>query len=438
MFMDIAKGEDVIPPQFYLSTLTTAPVRVNITLPLLDSNFRRHITIPAMSAVDTTVPHSVRMNGTGKGRKAIRITAGEDISVIGVNKAFDNVGSFLGIPVDSLGTEYYVVTYFSTNHQASLAQIEVAATQNGTTVTFALPRTEAESSQTLIEFNGKKYKNGQVFSVKLEQYQTMSLESSHDLTGTRIYATKPISAFSGHKPANIEGSNTKDSALTQLPPVHTWGRHFVLAPFPGRADGYSVIIIAGDDDTRITLNNILNSFTISKAGGKVQFTQMNTHLAVSSMIPLLVVQVTHGKSGENPESTAMFIVPAVEQYDMEYISQTPVSSKGLYSSHLTLMAPRNSINGFQLAGDGLNTPVGGQDWVDILGLDPPMMAKSIQLVPGTYRIYHEPSNTLFGAVLHGYLDGEAHAATLGLSLDAINAKVIIICFYIYKLKSIFI
>jgi hypothetical protein len=51
------------------------------------------------------------MSGTAKENKGIHITATEEIIVFANNKRFATSDSFLALPVDVLGKDYYVPSY---------------------------------------------------------------------------------------------------------------------------------------------------------------------------------------------------------------------------------------------------------------------------------------------------------------------------------------
>ena len=63
--------------------------------------------------------------------KAIHVTAGAEVTVYGLNRIPFTTDAFLGLPTDSLGTDYRVMSYES----GSAQEIGVVATANDTTVT---------------------------------------------------------------------------------------------------------------------------------------------------------------------------------------------------------------------------------------------------------------------------------------------------------------
>ncbi len=89
---------------------------------------------------------------------------------------------------------------------------------------------------------------GVPYQVVLQQGQSYRLINNDgldaDMTGTTINADKPVAVFGGVKIALIPASTAAgDHLVEQLPPVSTWGNHFVTMPTgdaqPGRHVSFS-------------------------------------------------------------------------------------------------------------------------------------------------------------------------------------------------------
>ena len=405
------------------SQLTT----VTVTAPLFDPNFRRDVIVRSRSSERVSTPPVIQMSGSSKSNRGINIVANEDISVISVNKKSSTAGGYLGIPNDALGTEYYAVTHFA-NPAASpnvggISQIGVVATDDGTTVTLALPPNPATPGEVLLRFAGNDYRAGDVFSVNLQKFETVQLQSNLDLTATHIYSNKPIGAFSGNRDATVGSGTSSDNVVLQLPPVHSWGRNFVLPPYPQRPDGYFVRIIASEPNTVISRDDTPNAITIDKPTSVVEF---NIPARVTSIIsdkPIQIIQLTRSQNIGNPGDPSIILIPPIEQYTTEYVFQTPESTRGPYTNYLIIISRVDQINGFRMSGTLGDTPVSNQGWQNVQGTNPVMMFRSIPITPGTYRIFHEPADTRFAAILYGYVNEESYALPLGYNLETVNSQV---------------
>ena len=421
-----------------ISTVGSQPTAVTVTTPLFDPGFRKDVIVRSRSSERVSLPISVQMSGSAQSNRGINIIANEEISVIGVNKMLSTAGGYLGIPTDALGTEYYAVTHFAdplTSPNANgVAQIGVVATADATTVTFALPPNPTNPTEVLVKYDGNNYKAGDVFSVNLQKFETVQLQSNLDLTATHIYSNMPIGVFSGNMFAAVGSANTNDHLVVQLPPVHSWGRNFVLPFYPEKPDGYFVRIISSEPDTVMSLDGIASVITIDKPTSIVEFALPGTVTSVTTDKPIQIVQLTRSQISGNPGDPSMILIPAIEQYTVECVFQTPESTRGPYTNYLILISPADKINGFRMTGTSGEITVSRQGWQNVQGTRPLLMFRSIPITSGTHRIFHEPTGPRFAAILYGYVDEESYALPLGFGLETLNSMVTAALgiFYLYS------
>ena len=95
-----------------ISNVGSQTASVTVTTPIFDPGFRRDITVRSRSSERVTLPTSIQMSGNTKSNKGISVVANEEITVIGMNKMSNTAGGYLGIPTDSLGTQYYASDIF--------------------------------------------------------------------------------------------------------------------------------------------------------------------------------------------------------------------------------------------------------------------------------------------------------------------------------------
>ena len=403
-----------------ISNAGSQAASVTVTTPIFDRSFRQDVTVRGLSSERVTLPTSIQMSGNTKSNKGISVIANEEIMVIGINKMFGAAGGYLGIPTESLGTQYYAVTYFADPltfpSSQGISQIAVVSTDDGTVVTFALPPNPTNPSEVLLQYAGNNYRAGDVFSVNLQRFETVQLQSDLDLTATHIYSNKPIAAFSGNKLATVGSTTSNDNLVLQLPPVNSWGRSYVLPYYPDQPDGYFIRIIASEPDTVLSFNGVANAITISKPTSVEELDLPASLRSIISNKPIQVVQLTRSRGPGNLGDPSMIIVPAIEQYKTEYVFQTPTSTRGPYVNHLIIISPADRTSGFRLTSAQADSPVSNQAWQNVPGTNPPMVFRSIRITLGTYRVFHEPPDTRFAAILYGSLTEESYALPLGYSL----------------------
>ncbi len=424
-----AEGTGDAAADLFISNPGAQTARVVVSTPLFDPSFREEIRLRSGGSEIISFPPSLPLSGSEKSRKGISIVSDQDVSVVGMNKMPGTAGGFLALPDGALGTEYYAVTHYSdpdppnSQNPRSVSQIAVVAPSDGTSVSFAFPPNPANPSQTLVQYSGATYKAGDVLKVALQKFETVQIQSDFDLTATRIYSNKPVAALSGNKVASVGTMPSGDHVVVQLPPVQAWGKTFILPSYPEKGDGYFVRIVACEPNTALSLAGVANSILIDKPTSVVEFALPESATRISSDKPIQVVQLTRSQSPGSPGDPSMILIPPVEQYGTEYVFQTPESTLGSYSNHLILICFADKISGFRLTGPPGDSPVSSRTWRSVQGSDPPMMTKSIALTPGTYRVFHEPADTRFAALLYGFRNEESYALPLGFSLESLSSKV---------------
>ena len=174
------------------------------------------------------------LSGTGSqfGFSGISVSSTSDVSVFGISSSSNTCGGFMVIPVDSLGTDYYAVTYQTDRALGSkYPQIGIVATEADTTVQITLPST----GNILITYNDITYSNGQTITARINQFETIQLQEQNysDLTGTHITANKKVAVFSGNVLTDVtlfESITSDDHIVAQVPPTTSYGTSFGIVP----------------------------------------------------------------------------------------------------------------------------------------------------------------------------------------------------------------
>ncbi|XP_055955270.1 IgGFc-binding protein-like, partial [Patella vulgata] len=139
--------------------------------------------------------------------------------------------SFLVLPVDALGSDYYLLTW------KSKATFKIIGVVDNTSITIMLP-TDVSLVVDGVAFNDS-------FTVQLNRFQTFTFlnESSEiDLTGLHIITNQPVSIVSGSKRVSIDGTSS-DHLVEQMLPVESWGKTFItIPPYNDRGDPAMVIV----------------------------------------------------------------------------------------------------------------------------------------------------------------------------------------------------
>ncbi|ETE56784.1 IgGFc-binding protein, partial [Ophiophagus hannah] len=198
------------------------------------SNTILHKTINEGEIASITLPQSLVMVGSDKFNKAVLIEANQDISVISYNYVDKTSEGTITYPIHQLGQLYYVVTPIGNGAK----EFAIIAHEDLTTVTVHLKGT--------VTYKSKVYHPGSILVTDLKAFEAIQLQSTDDLSGTRIESTKPVAVLSGH--TCVSKFTSCDHVVEQLLPVQSWGTTFIVPPIPFQTQ-YDIAHIVSAENT---------------------------------------------------------------------------------------------------------------------------------------------------------------------------------------------
>ncbi|MFH1049801.1 MAG: IgGFc-binding protein [bacterium] len=325
--------------QLILELFITGDWDAKVRIEIPSTRFHHDTLVPGQTVVTVRIPPQSQVLSSEKIEKlAVHVISDNPISVYGLNRRFQTTDTYLGLPVEVLGTEYRAMCY--TESKGLVSQVAVVATENSTKVSI-VPSTNTISHPKGIEFSINLNK-GDVYQLisKLETF------SDCDLTGSLIKSNKKIAVFSGHQCSYVPKSIIACNHLVeQVPPIPSWGRHFYLGGFKSRLR-YTYRVLAHHDSTRVFINNELVSEL--KAGQHFERID-NRNIQLSATRPVLVAQYSHGMSdGDSVGDPMMILVSPTQQFLKTYRFATPVS--GSWNHFINVIVPTNAINAMRLNG----------------------------------------------------------------------------------------
>jgi hypothetical protein len=229
-----------------------------------------------------------------------------------------------------------------------------------------------------------------------------------NLSGTRIVADKPVAVFSGSV-CTIEpqpGACCADHVEHQMLPLVAWGSAYVTGPAPsayaspGGSDAVSYRITGSFDGTTLTYSPSApaGAPTTINAYQTLRF-QTNQAFSVTGSQPFAITKFLlsngnfGGSTGGQPGDPAMIALPAVQQFQSEYVFLAP---NGYQSDNVTVFRPA----GLALVLD--DVPVAETGWASAGTIDSTSWEwKHIQVSDGSHRIISS-DGTGFGIVVIGY------------------------------------
>jgi hypothetical protein len=343
--------------------------------------------------------------------KGIHVTAENEVTVYGLNRASATTDAYLGLPTDILGLEYLALGFGNVNI-VNGTEFAVAATADNTTVTITPSVTTGARTA------------GTPYNIVLNQGQVYQLRDTNpapdDLSGTIITSDKKIAVFGGHECANIPDGNTLacDHVVEALPPTETWGKSFVTIPLATRENGDTFRFLASVNGTHLTVNG-----TVVATLNRGQFHQqiINGPATITSDQPILVAQYSNGctfdsSCGPTDGDPFMMLIPPFEQFLGQYTVSTPDAqgnpSPQFPANFVNVVAPNTALGTITIDGTAINDIPASNKTILAIGSSG-FTGAQISLSQGSHTL----SGSLpFGAFLYGFGFFDSYGYPGGLSL----------------------
>lgn len=239
------------------------------------------------------------------------------------------------------------------------------------------------------------------------------IDTSYDLTGTRVHADGPIAVFAGHQCAFVPFDKWACDHLEEsMLPLQAWGtRAIASVTEPLRDEPNLFRIVSGADGNTITFTPELRPSVTLRAGAYVEF-EADQDFEISSTGPIAVGQFLVGQNYEGYRTTepeeggdpSFALAIPVEQYRTSYSFLAPQT---FAESWVNVTAPI----GRTVLIDG--TRVGG--WTAIEGSD--FQTARIRISGGAHRM---TSSEPFGVSVYGFGSYTSYMYPAGLDLRVIN------------------
>ncbi|XP_078583850.1 IgGFc-binding protein-like [Branchiostoma floridae x Branchiostoma japonicum] len=408
-------------PALFITTQSDSAATITITLPASGDIITETATVGQVTEVSLTRV-DVELRGSGKSNKAIHVTSDVEIVIYGVFAEWASSDAYLALPTDVLGTEYFVPCATITRGWSEEgfynlpSEFGVVGVHDGTTVTI--------TPSQAVTFDGTSYAAGQDFSVELDRLETLQVQASADLTGSRIVADRPVTVLSGNLFTVVGNgqSGSGDYLVEMIPPVDTWGKEFVTVPLAVRTGGDIFRVVAARDNTQITVTN--RSPPTLNAGEFWEFEAgSNEYLHVTSSEPVLLAQYSKTASADNTKTDPfLMFIPPVAQFEADYTFSTIdlIHDVGAGTTHHVNLAIKSADKAgllFDGAAVAVNHP--NAVWQPVPGTS--YEATELTISAGTHTASHSSPIATFGLFSYGYTLYEAYGYPGGLRLAQISA-----------------
>ena len=325
----------------YIALSMTAHLDTNVTIfTKMSSSYPLNVTlsIKAGEFAEYNLPLSLRMSG--KQNNGLEISSTVNISVMCLNY-YNSYGyggdGYFALPTYALGNLYVVPSYHRYDSYAR-TKIGIVSAHEENNILIKLNKLGK------INYGGILYDHATPFHLALDKLQSVQLESSTDLSGTIIYASKPISVTSSVDRAYPSSSGNIERIESFLLPVTQWGKQYILTTVGAmnKRQGDIFRIFAYEDNTTV------ESGYGSKVLSSGTYTQITVGQNLTSFVncskPCQVVQYIRGESfGGKSARMSMTVLPSVKQF-MSYYRVVPSYASRFYSS-ITITIEEKYTNG---------------------------------------------------------------------------------------------
>ena len=300
---------------FVLTTTESQPVNYSIYIP--KHGYRDSGTVTVNNSVTLSLPYDMEVSSYSHIDYGIYLeTSSDKVTVIGQNYRSYTSDTYLALPTIKSQTVteyvYYAMSVYSPNSKSAIL---IVATEDDTVM-----KLEVTQSVTIYHRHYYRYyyrynyglSRGNRLSITFNKLQTRYMETTSDLSGTKIVSNKPVSVFSGHRYAYVPyNDGNRGHLIEQIPPTTSWGTTYYVAPLATR-NSYTIKVLAAYDSTKVTMycNGTAQSYSLNEKGHTTRTLDNQEYCAIHANKKVLVAQFS-GKNGEDPSMT---LVPATNNF----------------------------------------------------------------------------------------------------------------------------
>ena len=410
-FTNYASGNASKKISVLLTTTEEYPVSYYIEAPGV--GYYHSGNVSAGNEVILNLSSSVEVSSQDEQNKGIYITINSDnVNVIGQNLESHTTDSFFALPIIELDDVYvYYGVSVPSGHDHSA--ILIVGTENNTMMNLTTTQSVSISVGNTVTY----LITGRQYSFVVNRLQTLYIESTNDLTGTKIVTDRPVSVFSGHECANVPSNVAACSHLIeQFPSTALWGKVYYTVPLAGKRS-YTIKVLAAYNSTTINTycNNTMESYSLNEGQFINKISQMNKYCAIYSNKKVLVSQLSHGGNEDLDYGDPMMtLVPHTNQYSNQFDFSTirdPSQPDYNHYVNIIVMAQYYQPNLIYLIAGGVNRSLATQQWVPIrVNSITEAYATHVAIPEGINHIVHTNPAAQMTVIVYGFKrhDGYGH------------------------------
>lgn len=202
-------------------------------------------------------------------------------------------------------------------------------------------------------YNGRTYKSREEITIQLfseEELQLVATTGSFRETVITVEGGGSISVFHGFVRTFTQNSRHSDSFLNQLSYVSSWGREFLLAPFPGYSK-WRVTVTFLRENIPLFINGGGRYRSLFAGDSWETELDINSvyYLTTTESLPNSHVLVTLVFGTEHGGGVSSVVAPPVEQFKNQFYFYAPTNG------NIRVIIPRNRRDKLLLDGRVIQT-----------------------------------------------------------------------------------
>lgn len=392
-------------PEVFITTDCKCTVNLNITTPLHEPYFFKNVSLNRHEIYNITFDKDIKGGpGTLLNNKSIEIKSDEEIIVYAANMHVFSTAAFTVFPVDTLGDNYFVITWQYDG------EFIIVATEENTNINVAF----AKGASTT--YNSTTYTTEMPLDITMNKYQIFHVNTrDQDFTGTRITSNEPIAVISGAYCIWIHSGSCHHMS-SQMTPVKAFGNSFVTINMLHSQSPLYFKILAIENDTDVYISGMA-PVTFAGPDDSYLFRISNqSSKIVSSNKAIAIALFTGGWSLDYRDGGAtMIILPHTQQFANEYTFTTINYPEKPFQNSLTIVINELDIGGLQLDGQTISA-----NWIAIDECNN-LQRTDINVTDGVHTVNHVNHSVTFLAVSMGIATSNAYGYPSGLRFAPIKS-----------------
>lgn len=391
--------------------MITSKSNTNGTISIPNRSWSADFNVNADDVTIVTLPNFTENIGSESfDNTGVQVVANDPVSVyVHQYHTFRSEASVV-LPVSSLGSSYFVLTYNGVVNRGNIYPSEflIVGVNNDTKISIELgDNTLGGNSE------------GSILEIELnrgETYQIQAAEGTGDLSGSKLTGDKNFALFSGNSWTEVPtGCEARDNLLEQMYALDKWGKKIVTVPSANV--NYDIFrIMASEDNTTLTISGSNGvEETISMQSGDFVEKRYSEAKFIEADRPIQVAQFLIGSScgGHPVGDPSMVMLNSVTQ-TRDTVTLYNSSLQNIEENYINIIAFTSDIPLITL--DGFALPTTAE--IRTVDIDGEYSYVRVEVNRGAHTIISEGCGVI--ATAYGYGEAESYAYSGGASFNAIN------------------